>query len=347
MNEGRVFHTATLLPSGLVLVAGGKQDGIPLASAELYDPVTGIWSLTGSFDTGRVFHTANLLANGKLLIAGGLDSAFSELASAQLYNPATGTWSTTGSLNIARCDHTGTLLSNGTVLVAGGNQNELDSAELYDPATGTWSFTGALNDRRADDVDTLLPNGLALVVGGTSLDPDTCELYDPTTGSWSFTGSLNTMRKDHALTVLPNGVILVTGGGLNNSIPIASAELYDPGIVAATTVDGRGTFDNRENEVTFNFYAKQPDKGSALGYYSFCDPAAAVCITTGKTESLSITGISAEFSGIARLEDGTRVRFDVSVTDNGEPGRLDTISITLSNGYSAGGILTSGDIRIQ
>jgi len=111
--------------------------------------------------------------------------------------------------------------------VAGGNPNELDSAELYDPATGTWSLTGALNDRRADDVDTLLPNGLALVVGGTSLDPDTCELYDPATGTWSFTGSLNTMRKDHALTVLRNGTILVTGGGLNNSIPIASAELYD------------------------------------------------------------------------------------------------------------------------
>ena len=232
------------------------------------------------------------------------------------------------------------------VLVAGGNPNELDSAELYDPATGTWSVTGALNDRRADDVDTLLPNGLALVVGGTSLDPDTCELYDPATGTWSFTGSLNTMRKDHALTVLPNGMILVTGGGRTNSIPIASAELYDPGIAVATKVDGRGTFDNQENEVTFNFHANQADDSSALGSYFFCDPASGVCITTGKIQSLSITGINAQFSGEARLEDGIRVRFDVSVTDNGEPGRLDTISMTLSNGYSASGTLTSGDIRI-
>ena len=71
-----------------------------------------------------------------------------------------------------------------------------------------------------------------------------------------------------------------------------------------------------------------------------------MCMTKGKIQSLSITGINAEFSGKARLEDGTRVTFDVSVTDNGEPGRLDTISITLSNGYSAGGTLTSGDIRI-
>src|SRR5207237_5855493 len=108
----------------------------------------------------------------------------------------------------------------------------------------------------------------------------------------------------------------------------------------------RGTFDNQGNEVTFNFHANQPGNGSARGYYSFCGPAAGVCITTGKIQSLSITGINAEFSGEARLEDGVRVRFDVSVTDNGEPGRLDTISMTLSNGYSASGTLTSGDIRI-
>src|SRR5438874_226926 len=347
LKTARFHHTATLLPDGRVLVVGGEQGrGSPLASAELYDPATGTFSDTSSLSTARDGHTATLLANGKLLIAGGQDSAFTELASAQLYNPATGIWSTTGSLNIARFDHTGTLLSNGMVLVAGGNPNELDSAELYDPATGTWSVTGALNERRADDVDTLLPNGLALVVGGTFLDPDTCELYDPATGTWSFTGSLNTMRKDHAVTVLPNGVILVTGGGRTNSIPIASAELYDPGIAVATKVDGRGTFDNQENEVTFNFHANQADDSSALGSYSFCDPASGVCITTGKIQSLSITGINAQFSGEARLEDGIRVRFDVSVTDNGEPGRLDTISMTLSNGYSASGTLTSGDIRI-
>jgi hypothetical protein len=347
MNEGRVFHTATLLPSGLVLVAGGRQNDIPLASAELYDPVTGIWSLTGSFDTGRVFHTANLLPNGKLLIAGGQDSAFTELASAQLYNPATGIWSTAGSLNIARYDHTGTLLANGMVLVAAGNPNELDSAELYDPATDTWSVTGALNDQRADDVDTLLPNGLALVVGGTSLHPDTCELYDPATGSWSFTGSLNTMRKDHALTVLPNGMILVTGGGLTNSIPIASAELYDPGIVAATKVDGHGTIENGGDRVTFHIRASQSDGKTSAGNFSFCDPAAGVCPTNAEIRSLSIAANTAELRGTIHLDDGTKIRYSVSVTDNGEPGTLDTISITLDDGYSIGGTLTSGDIQIH
>src|SRR5207253_8815277 len=71
LNTGRLYHTATLLPNGMVLVAGGIINGIYLASAELYNPATGSWSPTGSFDTGRIFHTATLLPNDKVLVAGG------------------------------------------------------------------------------------------------------------------------------------------------------------------------------------------------------------------------------------------------------------------------------------
>jgi hypothetical protein len=232
-------------------------------------------------------------------------------------------------------------------VVAGGNPDELDSAELYNPATGSWSVTGALNNRRADDVETLLPNGMVLVAGGTSLEPDTCELYDPATGTWSFTGSLNTMRKDHALTVLPNGMILVTGGGFANSIPIASAELYDPGIVLATKVDGHGTIDNEGDRVTFHIRASQSDESTSAGNFSFCDRAAGVCLTNAGIGSVSITGNTAELSGTGHLDDGTKVRYSVSVTDNGSSGTSDTISISLDDGYSASGTLTSGDILIQ
>ncbi len=65
----------------------------------------------------------------------------------------------------------------------------------------------------------------------------------------------------------------------------------------------------------------------------------------GRVESLTISGNSADFSGFVIL-DGKTVTFDVSVTDNGEPGTSDTISINLNDGYSAGGTLTSGEIRI-
>jgi hypothetical protein len=81
--------------------------------------------------------------------------------------------------------------------------------------------------------------------------------------------------------------------------------------------------------------------------FSFCDPVADVCLTDAGIRSVSINGNTAEFDGTAHLDDGTKVRYSVSVTDNGAPGSSDTILIILEDGYSAGGTLTSGDIRIH
>jgi hypothetical protein len=90
----------------MVLVTGGFDNANnTLASAELYDPVTGTSSATGSMNSPRVFHAAALLNNGKVLILGGQDSSGNALTSAELYDPAAGTFSTTGSLNFARQCH--------------------------------------------------------------------------------------------------------------------------------------------------------------------------------------------------------------------------------------------------
>ena len=83
LATARDFHTATLLPNGKVLVAGGYSDGGYLASAELYDPASGTWTATGSLATARCVHTATLLPNGKVLVAGGSGGGY--LASAELY----------------------------------------------------------------------------------------------------------------------------------------------------------------------------------------------------------------------------------------------------------------------
>src|SRR4030095_1518502 len=122
LNTARYFHTATLLPSGVPLVAGGQDSaGIPSASAELYDDAgSGSWTATGSLNTARVFHTATLLPNGIVLVAGGQDSSFTPSPSAELYDSASGSWTATGNLNTARFFHTATLLPNGMVLVAAG-----------------------------------------------------------------------------------------------------------------------------------------------------------------------------------------------------------------------------------
>ena len=72
MTTARWDHTATLLPDGNVLICGGGGNGgVLLASAELYDPVSGIFSATGNLVTARFEHAAVVLRNGTVLVAGG------------------------------------------------------------------------------------------------------------------------------------------------------------------------------------------------------------------------------------------------------------------------------------
>jgi hypothetical protein len=142
MNTRRIDHTATLLPNGKVIVAGGSIYGQePTNATELYDPVSGTWTLTGSLSTARYGHTATLLPNGKVLVVAG--NVFDGYATntTELYDPASGTWTATRSLSTARERHTATLLPNGKVLVAGGSDNPfvphyLSSAELFDVGLG-------------------------------------------------------------------------------------------------------------------------------------------------------------------------------------------------------------------
>jgi len=241
----RSSHTATLLPNGKVLVAGGYAPIIIyLSSVELYGSTTGTWVDTGSMGTARVGHTATLLQNGKVLVAGGEQYAISIFSSVELYDSTTGTWINTGSMGTARVGHTATLLQNGKVLVAGGKDYGIcsyggcfphysSSAELYDPATGTWDNTGSftvLLGHGTGFTATLLSNGKVLVAGGHNIlgALSSAELYDPTTGTWTSAGSMATARWYHTATLLPNGKILVAGGIDNTDGITSSAELYDP-----------------------------------------------------------------------------------------------------------------------
>jgi large repetitive protein len=234
----RAFHTATLLPSGKVLIVGGYgSSGGLLSSAELYDPASGTWTTTGALASAREYHTATLLPDGMVLVVGGETNnqiilGNNSLASAELYDPATGRWTATVALKYGRYQHTATLLQNGKVLVAGGTgYSPTTAAELYDPASGTWTTTGAMSTARAQHTATLLPDGRVLTAGGGStfgLPPPgpSAELYDPVTGTWTGTGGLGTNRFAHTATLLPNGKVLAIGG--YNGGALSSAELFDP-----------------------------------------------------------------------------------------------------------------------
>jgi uncharacterized repeat protein (TIGR01451 family) len=135
LSVRRTGHTATLLPSGKVLVAGGYTGTSTAASAELYDPSTNAWSAAGTMAASRIWYTATLLPSGKVLVAGGFDGSLSAVNSAEIYDPVTNAWSTAGTLAAARAVQTATPLPSGKVLIAGGEASSVRfaSVELFEP----------------------------------------------------------------------------------------------------------------------------------------------------------------------------------------------------------------------
>ena len=218
MSVGRTGHSATVLKTGEVLVAGGTDFNTAscYTTAELYDPSTGVWTLTGSMTQPRCLHSATLLPNGNVLVAGGAASLYNNtndtVTSAEIYNPSTGKWTATGSLNASRADAATTLLGNGQVLAVGGynsvgtNPNTyLTSAELYDPTTGNWSFTTSIPVSSFESITPVtLPDGDVLI-------SNAAQFYNPSAATWTATGALPTIAgPPHVAAPLDTGNVLGT-----------------------------------------------------------------------------------------------------------------------------------------
>jgi hypothetical protein len=236
MVQGRQHATASLLPNGRVLVAGGyDQHGDAMASAEVYDPATGMFQAAPSMSTPRAGHTATALADGRVLLVGGVGSLDEgTLGIAELYDPTSGRFVRAGSLNAARSDHTATLLANGRVLIVGGvgDLDILASAELFDPQADEFRPTGSMTQVRQLQAATVLSDGRVLIAGGLGTEDQgqvaSAEVYDPGTGTFAAVGSMIEGRNFLTATLLRDGRVLIAGGFFRGDV-VASAELFDPG----------------------------------------------------------------------------------------------------------------------
>jgi hypothetical protein len=245
LKQSRVLHTATELPGGKILVAGGLSKtagatGVPgivlpgsIPTCELFDPMhpDDNWTTFPRLNADRFAHTATLV-NGKVLMAGGIQmlldlsqvlewkikAVIKTLNSAEIYDG--GTWKTT-TMKQGRALHTATLLADGRVLVAGGasltREAELDLSDL----------AKCLRDWHS-----------CVKVTKTAIEVlDSTEIYDQTSGKWvsEATQRLTQPRVLHTATLLPGSTpassrVLVAGGqdGFDqNSTIERSCEIYD------------------------------------------------------------------------------------------------------------------------
>lgn len=246
MSIERSFHQGVTLNDGRVLITGGNDDlNNTLVSCEIYDPVTGAFSVTGSMNQKRYFHNLVKLADGRVMALGGstavdasgtpfqaaLAIVNSATDSVEIYDPATGVWTVRANMPWKRTGLSAALLPNGKVLACMGAGSFLGfpifstNAALYTPSTNTWqAISAATGTGRALCTTTTLPDGRIMVSGGANGDIATLtiaaqsavSIYNPVANSWSAGPALPSARAGHVSTVMPDGTVIISGGALGN-----------------------------------------------------------------------------------------------------------------------------------
>jgi hypothetical protein len=247
MTINRDSHTMTLLNSGRVLIAGGQNctsatSCSALNSAEIYDPVAGTFTATGSLNAARFNASVIALNSGQVLIAGGFNG-MSYPAAAEIYDPVGGAFTIVGNLNTPRALATATMLESGNVMIAGGTTCgsplcPTASVEVYEGGLFTNlspnNYPLQMHDARVYQTTTPLTSGQILIAGGyNSCNSTTCT-SDSTSESvtansgWFFASQpLASPRSGHTATLLTDGSVLLIGG-INNGITLSSTDSFQP-----------------------------------------------------------------------------------------------------------------------
>jgi N-acetylneuraminic acid mutarotase len=248
LGTPRYFHTATLLPDGTILIAGGSNGPNVLGTAEVFNPADETFTPThSSMRDVRDLHTATLLPNGRVLIAGGFSTNATSTGSTsacELYFPDTHIFEPTTPMLNARSNFTATLMPDGNVVAVGGygaSDNLTATAEIYYSTSAVWSALPSMSTPRALHAAALLNDGRLMVIGGLGVSGalSTVEAYNFATNTWSALASLPHQLYAATATRLFDGRVLVVGG--NDGFGEYNASyVYDPSANSWTQTNSAG-----------------------------------------------------------------------------------------------------------
>ena len=239
----RALHTATLLPSGEILVAGGTNGPNVLNTAYTFNPDTEAFTQTATpMKVVRDLHSATLLPNGRVLLAGGFSTNALSTGStntAEIYYPDTRIFLETTPMRSARSNHTSLLLPDGNVFVAGGfgpNDIIISSAEVYVTTAARWDAKPDMpaGCQRALHATVQLKDGRIMLIGGVNSNGvlDTSAVFNPSAASpWgancTTVPAMPSPLRSHTASLLFDGRVLVTGGN-DGFGEVNASYIYDP-----------------------------------------------------------------------------------------------------------------------
>lgn len=220
LTHARVGHSTVLLPSGNVLVAGGRDEKVLVNPVEVFFAETQSFLVGPDLATPRAAHRSVVLGDSAVLAGGQIDPG---LLTPQVETYAKGTLGRLPSLSTPRRDFAMVRLRDGTLFVSGGFDNlgaPLASTELLPTDAARWRFGPTLKVARGYHTATLLDDGDVLLIGGLTAAgqaSDRIERFLVRDESLlELNAKLVYSRWGHTTTQLRDGSLLVVGGFADN-----------------------------------------------------------------------------------------------------------------------------------